>query len=257
MLNPCNNNNNSNGMHPLQQHQQSLPPEQQQPPQQINSYSAAYNEAQTYEGWPGMALKQIMGQIDLFNFQNPNYGVNQKWQFNKDFIANNSNGYMPQSGERMPINTIQHQQQPQQQQIFKTNNYENGQQQDNDNALAWLGPQLWNRRIGVDVSNAGNSNQVNTSSDQTSSGGMYETKIKTETSDADSIGWYSNNNNMDDKMSESSVDITEKDSFNQDEDFSAADLALVRIPGGHFHQHFTGNFFLFKSISQKKAAHRM
>jgi len=216
-------------MHPLQQHQQSLPPEQQQPPQQINTYSATYNEAQTYEGWPGMALKQIMGQIDLFNFQNPNYGVNQKWQFNKDFIANNSNGYMPQCGERMPINTIQQQQQPQQQQqIFKTNNYENG-QQDNDNALAWLGPQLWNRRIGVDVSNAGNSNQVNTSSDQTPDGGMYETKIKTETSDADSIGWYSINN-MDDKMSESSVDITEKDSFNQDEDFSAADLALVRIP---------------------------
>ena len=228
MLDSGNNNNNSNGMHPLQQQQQSLPPEQQQQQlqQQINNNSTTYPEAQTNEAWTGMALKQIMGQIDLFNFQNQNYGVNQKWQFNKDSITNNGNGYMPQCGERMPINALQQQQQQQQQ--FKTSTYENG-QHDNDNTLAWLGPQLWNGRIGIYVSNAGSSNQVTASSDQTSNGGMYETKIKTETSDADSIGWYNHNNNTDDKMSVSSVDITEKDSFNQDDDFSPADLALVGI----------------------------
>jgi len=137
----------------MQHHQQqSLPPEQQQQ-QQINNYTTGYPEAQTYEGWPGMALKQIMGQIDLFNFQNPNYGVNPKWQLNKDFVTNNSNGgYMTQCEGRMPMNTSQpQQQQQQQQQQFKTNNFESV-QQDNDNAMAWLGPQLWNRRIGVEVS---------------------------------------------------------------------------------------------------------
>ena len=39
----------------------------------------------SYDGWPGMALKQIMGQIDLFNFQSQNTsssynGVPEKWQ---------------------------------------------------------------------------------------------------------------------------------------------------------------------------------
>ena len=249
MLSSCNNRNYNNGLLPLQQHhQQSLPPEQQhqQEQQQINNYSSAtYPEAQTYEGWPGMALKQIMGQIDLFNFQNPNYGVNPKWQLNKDFITNHSNGgYMPQCAERLPINTPQQQQQQQHHQQphhFKTNNFESG-HQDNDNALAWLGPQLWNRRIGVDISNDGGSNQ-STSSTQSSS--TYDAKIKTETSDGDSVGWYNNsnsnnsnsninnsisNNSLDEKMSESSADISEKDSFSKDEeDFSPADLALVTI----------------------------
>ncbi len=248
MLSSCNNrnNNNNNGLHPLQHHhQQSLPPEQQQQQQNINNFSSTYAEAQTYDGWPGMALKQIMGQIDLFNFQNPNYGVNPKWQLNKDFCINNSNsGYMPQCGERMPQPQQQQQpqhqqqQQQQQQQQFKANNYESG-PQDNDNALAWLGPQLWNRRIGVDVSNDGSSIQ-STDSDQSSSG--YDAKVKTEISDGDSTTWFNNssnsnsnnnssNNSMDERMSEtSSADFSEKDSFSKDEeDFSPADLALVTV----------------------------
>ncbi len=72
---------------------------------------------------------------------------------------------------------------------------------------------------------------------------MYDAKIKTETSDGDSTGWYNSNNivrnngnsinsntSVDEKMSDSSTDISEKDYFSKDEeDFSPADLALVII----------------------------
>ena len=47
----------------------------------------------SYEGWSGMALKQIMGQIDLFNFQTQNSSNNytsvpEKWAINME--SNNS-----------------------------------------------------------------------------------------------------------------------------------------------------------------------
>ena len=48
----------------------------------------------SYDGWPGMALKQIMGQIDLFqNFQNSSgyngVGGVEKWQINMETSTNN------------------------------------------------------------------------------------------------------------------------------------------------------------------------
>ena len=169
--------------HPLQQQQQQqLSLEHNQ--QQNMSYPQSYSGLQTYDGWPGMALKQIMGQIDLINFQNQNCPVQAKWAASKDLMNNNNNcnSYM-----QMPSAAIMQQQQ--QHAAYKSQvAYENAQQIESDNSMAWLGPQLWNRRIGVDVSNGG-AHQV----------AMYnDMKIKTEmgsTSDGDSNPvWYSNCN---------------------------------------------------------------
>jgi hypothetical protein len=127
-------------------YQQTLPAE----PQQHFHGAAAYPGSQSYEGWPGMALKQIMGQIDLLNFQNSYYNNSAKWPAG---IMNNSHGYF--AGQ-----TACHDagsgavQQPKQ--SFKANCG----QMESDNSSAWLGPQVWSRRIGsIDMSNDG-SNQV-------------------------------------------------------------------------------------------------
>ena len=52
----------------------------------------------SYEGWPGMALKQIMGQIDLFNFQSQNTsssynGVPEKWQIESNNNSQESSNF--------------------------------------------------------------------------------------------------------------------------------------------------------------------
>ena len=60
------------GQQQQQQQQQQLQTMQDQQQQQFG-YNAAYTGSQMYDGWPGMALKQIMGQIDLLNFQHSNH----------------------------------------------------------------------------------------------------------------------------------------------------------------------------------------
>ena len=191
--------------HPLQQHQQQqLSPEHHQHQQQnLNYPQQTYPGTQTYDGWPGMALKQIMGQIDLINFQNQNSTGQAKWPTNKDLMNNsNQNSYI-QMQTAASMQQQQQQQQQHQHEAYKSHvAYENAQQIDGDNAMAWLGPQLWNRRIGVDVSNGG-THQIAASNHAA----MYnDMKIKTEmggTSDGDSNNtWYNNNNNnMDDRSS--------------------------------------------------------
>ena len=205
----------------------------------------AYSGSQMYDGWPGMALKQIMGQIDLLNFQHSNHGNSAKWPLKQDLITNanntnsnnnNNNGYMDThcgDGVTMP-----------QQNPFKTAGYDCG-QLDNDNSAAWLGPQLWNRRIGVDISSCDNSNHGSSGSDHimfdnmsTSSSSASSSaplaKIKTEmttstsTPDIDLSTWY----NVDIGVDHSSSG--ESTPNRQDDDFSAADLALASAPGLNF-----------------------
>jgi hypothetical protein len=134
---------------------------QAEPQQQQFHYAPTNSGSQMYDSWPGMALKQIMGQIDLLNFQNPNYANASKWAGNKEFV----NGSGGNSSAMVPIcaapgNGImpQQQQQQQQQQSFKANSAYDCGQMDSDNSAAWLGPQLWNRRVGVDVSNESSAN---------------------------------------------------------------------------------------------------
>jgi hypothetical protein len=207
-----------------QPQQMHSPPEQQQ---QFN-YPSSYSGNQTYEGWPGMALKQIMGQIDLLNFQNPSYGNSSKWSVNKDVINNhngnvnstcNNNGYIQTScSERMAASNATHHHRQQQQ--FKTNGYDCGQM--DDNSMAWLGPQLWNRKIRIDASNEGSTH----GGQNLISGGMSlpEAIIKTET-EVESAAWY----NFDDRSSS-----CEASSISQDDEFSQADLALASAPGINF-----------------------
>jgi len=62
--------------------------------QQIFQNQGSASFGGSYDGWPGMALKQIMGQIDLIqNFQN-NSGCSgaggiDKWQINMESTTNN------------------------------------------------------------------------------------------------------------------------------------------------------------------------
>jgi hypothetical protein len=54
----------------------------------------------SYDGWQGMALKQIMGQIDLFNLQTNVYNNNcspEKWQISME--SNNSHGSNGYNGQ--------------------------------------------------------------------------------------------------------------------------------------------------------------
>jgi hypothetical protein len=54
----------------------------------------------SYDGWPGMALKQIMGQIDLFNLHSNVYNNcgPEKWQISMESNNNHgtTNGYNAQ-----------------------------------------------------------------------------------------------------------------------------------------------------------------
>ena len=190
-----------------QQHQAQLQPmleqqhqlQQQQQQQQFPYNTSTYPGTQMYEGWQGMALKQIMGQIDLLNFQNPNCNNPAKWPLNKDFINNNNNnnGYLDtQCGENRLM------QQQQQQNLFKSSGYDCG-QMDNDSSSAWLGPQLWNRRIGVDVA-ANETSNHSTASEQLLFDNIAATAatIKTELAsnaspDIDLSEWYNVDINVD------------------------------------------------------------
>ena len=216
------------GQQQQQQQQQQLQTMQDQQQQQFG-YNAAYTGSQMYDGWPGMALKQIMGQIDLLNFQHSNHGNSAKWPLKQDLISSNtsnSNGYMDtQCGDAM------------QQNLFKTSGYDCG-QLDNDNSAAWLGPQLWNRCIGVDIAACDNSNHGSSGSEQLMFDNMPAAtpmaKIKTEMStsnpspDIDLSTWY----NVDIGVEQTSSGEPTAD--RQDDDFSAADLALASAPGLNF-----------------------
>ena len=46
----------------------------------------------SYDGWPGMALKQIMGQIDLFNLQSNVYNNCSPEKRQISMESNNSHG---------------------------------------------------------------------------------------------------------------------------------------------------------------------
>ena len=162
-----------------QQHQAQLQPmleqqhqlQQQQQQQQFPYNTSTYPGTQMYEGWP----------------------------LNKDFINNNNNnnGYLDtQCGENRLM------QQQQQQNLFKSSGYDCG-QMDNDSSSAWLGPQLWNRRIGVDVA-ANETSNHSTASEQLLFDNIAATAatIKTELAsnaspDIDLSEWYNVDINVD------------------------------------------------------------
>lgn len=170
---------------PLQQQQ---PPEVQQNP---FKYSSMYPGNHGFDGWPGMDLKQI---ISLTHFQSPQQAnAGSMWHLNKDFNKSGNQNINPTNN-------------------FKSNNFDCAGHFDNDNSQAWLGPQLWNRRIGVEMSDSGQ-------------------KIKTE-AEPDISKWCDVNNEI--RSVEASSTEMSPNSCVNDTDFCASDLALASAPGTNF-----------------------
>lgn len=134
--------NNSSYSHPQQQHQQ-------QQAQQAQ-FSNGYHMGQPFEGWPGVTLKHIMGQIDLFN---GGYGNNTRWGFQKDTPVHEGTGsgfdlsggnFTSRSANTMAMF----------QQNYKAGSgLETCQTPNAQSGSAFLGPQLWNQKLGMDFMN--------------------------------------------------------------------------------------------------------
>lgn len=106
-----------------------------------------YHMGQAYQGWSGVSLKQIMGQIDLLsNANQTSHHWNSKWNVSKE---NNAKTCFPNAGNYPAKATSSDTTLTE----FKDNLMgmdiiKEGQGSDANSA--WLGPHLWNRKFGVD-----------------------------------------------------------------------------------------------------------
>jgi hypothetical protein len=126
-----------------------------------------YQMGQGPQGWSSVTLKEIMGHIDLLNTSNST-GCNwpSKWNIAKDVPDNNNvktsllntkgGNYLNYLEKGMSLDTTMNQTMS-----FKNDNRMNCKQgQENEDGNAWLGPQLWNRKLLMDCKKNDHLNQV-------------------------------------------------------------------------------------------------